>query len=151
MKPILMGFYIGSFGNCLDGQSADSLPSPHLTIVGAALVIYILLTLFWCRVLLFSFSTVVAGIVCKKNVAHRRMRTRIDKPRIMILGGALEYQRVSNVLSSFDTLLQQVSHPLLGLGVSHIIMGTCHGIFCVLWCFRSVSYTHLTLPTKRIV
>lgn len=51
---------------------------------------------------------VVRGVVCKKNVAHRRMTSRIEKPRMLILGGALEYQRVSNALSSFDTLLQQV-------------------------------------------
>ncbi|XP_023734743.1 1-phosphatidylinositol-3-phosphate 5-kinase FAB1B [Lactuca sativa] len=54
-----------------------------------------------------SDSMVVKGVVCKKNVAHRRMTSRIEKPRFMILGGALEYQRVSNLLSSFDTLLQQ--------------------------------------------
>ncbi|XP_028069979.1 1-phosphatidylinositol-3-phosphate 5-kinase FAB1B-like isoform X1 [Camellia sinensis] len=52
-------------------------------------------------------STVVKGVVCRKNVAHRRMASKIDKPRFLILGGALEYQRVSNHLSSFDTLLQQ--------------------------------------------
>ncbi|KAM1090550.1 hypothetical protein FF1_018174 [Malus domestica] len=52
-------------------------------------------------------STVVKGVVCKKNVAHRRMTSQIEKPRFLILGGALEYQRVSNLLSSFDTLLQQ--------------------------------------------
>lgn len=52
-------------------------------------------------------SMVVKGIVCKKNVAHRRMTSKIDKPRFLILGGALEYQRVSNQLSSVDTLLQQ--------------------------------------------
>ncbi|XP_050135002.1 1-phosphatidylinositol-3-phosphate 5-kinase FAB1B-like [Malus sylvestris] len=52
-------------------------------------------------------SMVVKGVVCKKNVAHRRMTSKIEKPRFMILGGALEYQRVSNLLSSFDTLLQQ--------------------------------------------
>lgn len=51
---------------------------------------------------------VVKGVVCKKNVAHRRMISKIEKPRFLILGGALEYQRVSNLLSSFDTLLQQV-------------------------------------------
>ncbi|XWS72335.1 hypothetical protein CRYUN_Cryun02cG0031200 [Craigia yunnanensis] len=50
---------------------------------------------------------VVKGVVCKKNVAHRRMTSKIDKPRFLILGGALEYQRISNNLSSFDTLLQQ--------------------------------------------
>ncbi|OMO86387.1 Zinc finger, FYVE-type [Corchorus olitorius] len=52
-------------------------------------------------------SAVVKGVVCKKNVAHRRMTSKIDKPRFLILGGALEYQRISNHLSSFDTLLQQ--------------------------------------------
>lgn len=51
---------------------------------------------------------VVKGIVCKKNVAHRRMASKIEKPQLLILGGALEYQRVTNSLSSFDTLLQQV-------------------------------------------
>ncbi|KAL3535472.1 hypothetical protein ACH5RR_003933, partial [Cinchona calisaya] len=54
-----------------------------------------------------SQSMVVKGVVCKKNVAHRRMTSRVDKPRLIILGGALEYQRVANHLSSFDTLLQQ--------------------------------------------
>lgn len=52
-------------------------------------------------------SVVVKGVVCKKNVAHRRMRSKVDKPRLLILGGALEYQRVTNLLSSVDTLLQQ--------------------------------------------
>ncbi|KAK6911800.1 Chaperonin Cpn60/GroEL/TCP-1 family [Dillenia turbinata] len=52
-------------------------------------------------------SMVVKGVVCKKNVAHRRMTSRIERPCFLILGGALEYQRVSNLLSSFDTLLQQ--------------------------------------------
>ncbi|OAY62716.1 1-phosphatidylinositol-3-phosphate 5-kinase FAB1B [Ananas comosus] len=54
-----------------------------------------------------SESFVVKGVVCKKNVAHRRMTSKIVKPRLLILGGSLEYQRVSNLLSSFDTLLQQ--------------------------------------------
>ncbi|WVZ92657.1 hypothetical protein U9M48_038703 [Paspalum notatum var. saurae] len=54
-----------------------------------------------------SESFVVKGVVCKKNVAHRRMSSKKEKPQILILGGALEYQRVSNLLSSFDTLLQQ--------------------------------------------
>ncbi|KAJ1408315.1 Zinc finger, FYVE/PHD-type [Sesbania bispinosa] len=54
-----------------------------------------------------SILMVVKGVVCKKNVAHRRMTSKFDKPRLLILGGALEYQRVSNLLSSVDTLLQQ--------------------------------------------
>ncbi|GAB2219222.1 hypothetical protein Droror1_Dr00006854 [Drosera rotundifolia] len=54
-----------------------------------------------------SDSMVIKGVVCKKNMAHRRMASRMNKPRVLILGGALEYQRVSHHLSSFDTLLQQ--------------------------------------------
>lgn len=52
-------------------------------------------------------SCVVKGVVAKKNVAHRRMRTDIDNPAVLLLSGALEYQRVANKLSSFDTLLDQ--------------------------------------------
>ncbi|KAG1366384.1 1-phosphatidylinositol-3-phosphate 5-kinase FAB1A [Cocos nucifera] len=52
-------------------------------------------------------STVIRGVVCKKNVANRRMTSKIEKPRFLVLGGALEYQRVTNLLSSFDTLLKQ--------------------------------------------
>ncbi|KAL9304222.1 hypothetical protein ACSQ67_021485 [Phaseolus vulgaris] len=52
-------------------------------------------------------SVLVKGVVCKKNVAHRRMTSKVDKPRLLILGGALEYQRVTNLFSSVDTLLQQ--------------------------------------------
>ncbi|KAL0719481.1 hypothetical protein Bca4012_068805 [Brassica carinata] len=57
-------------------------------------------------------SMVVKGVVCKKNVAHRRMKAKIEKARLLILGGALEYQRVSNQFSSFDTLLQQEKEHL---------------------------------------
>ncbi|PWA47407.1 Chaperonin Cpn60/TCP-1 [Artemisia annua] len=53
-----------------------------------------------------NFEVVVQGLFVKKW-AHRWMTSRIEKPRILILGGALEYRRVSNLLSSFDTLLHQ--------------------------------------------
>lgn len=52
-------------------------------------------------------SCVIKGVVAKKNVAHRRMRADIDNPAVLLLSGALEYQRVANKLSSFDTLLDQ--------------------------------------------
>ncbi|KAG0587219.1 hypothetical protein KC19_2G149200 [Ceratodon purpureus] len=52
-------------------------------------------------------SVVVKGIVCHKNVQNRRMASRFKNPRLLLLGGALEYHRVSNQLSSLDTLLQQ--------------------------------------------
>ena len=46
--------------------------------------------------------------MCRKNVAHRRMRTHIEQPRIIMLRGALENRRASTNLSSFDTMLEQV-------------------------------------------
>ena len=53
-------------------------------------------------------SAVVHGLVCRKNVAHKRMRTHIKQPRIIMLGNTLEYHRTKHKLSSFDTLLDQV-------------------------------------------
>eukprot|EP00775_Hariotina_reticulata_P003720 gene3720-3982_t len=57
-------------------------------------------------------SCVIHGVVAKKNVAHRRMRTDIVQPSVLLLAGALEYQRVANKLSSFDTLLEQEKEHL---------------------------------------
>ncbi|KAH7840020.1 hypothetical protein Vadar_011497 [Vaccinium darrowii] len=54
-----------------------------------------------------SESTLVKGIVCTKNIKHKRMTSQYKNPRLLILGGALEYQKVPNQLSSFETLLQQ--------------------------------------------
>ncbi len=55
----------------------------------------------------------VRGVAGRKNVAHRRMRSAIDEPRVLLLAGALEYHRVTNKLSSFDTLLDQVGWGLV--------------------------------------
>ena len=52
-------------------------------------------------------SKVVEGLVFRKNVAHRRMRSNIPLAKIMLIRGALQYQRVENKLASFDTLLDQ--------------------------------------------
>ena len=52
-------------------------------------------------------SQVVAGVVARKQVAHRRMRACATRPRLLLLGGALEYARVEGRLSSLDTLLEQ--------------------------------------------
>jgi len=52
-------------------------------------------------------SCVVQGLVCRKNVAHRRMKTFRENPRILMLRGALETRRQSTNLSSFDTVLGQ--------------------------------------------
>ena len=54
-----------------------------------------------------SESAFVAGVVARKQVAHRRMATSAARPRLLLLGGALEYARVEGRLSSLDTLLEQ--------------------------------------------
>ncbi|CAM6126649.1 unnamed protein product [Calypogeia fissa] len=59
-----------------------------------------------------SESSVVKGIVFRKNVAHKRMTSRYKNPRLLLLAGALEYQRVSNQLSSLETLLNQENEHL---------------------------------------
>lgn len=53
-------------------------------------------------------STLIKGVVCTKNIKHKRMTSQYKNPRLLLLGGALEYQKVPNELASFDTLLQQV-------------------------------------------
>ncbi|XP_077230408.1 FORMS APLOID AND BINUCLEATE CELLS 1C [Tasmannia lanceolata] len=52
-------------------------------------------------------STLVKGVVCTKNIKHKRMTSQYKNPRLLLLGGALEYQRVQNQLASIDALLQQ--------------------------------------------
>ncbi|KAJ8570232.1 hypothetical protein K7X08_006809 [Anisodus acutangulus] len=54
-----------------------------------------------------SESTLVKGVVCTKNIKHKRMTSQYKNARLLVLGGALEYQRAANQLASFDTLLQQ--------------------------------------------
>ncbi|XP_058087906.1 putative 1-phosphatidylinositol-3-phosphate 5-kinase FAB1C [Magnolia sinica] len=54
-----------------------------------------------------SESTLVKGVVCTKNIKHKRMTSQYKSPKLLLLGGALEYQRVPNQLASIDTLLQQ--------------------------------------------
>ncbi|XP_058730684.1 putative 1-phosphatidylinositol-3-phosphate 5-kinase FAB1C [Vicia villosa] len=57
-------------------------------------------------------STLIKGIVCTKNIKHKRMTSQYKRPRLLLLGGSLEYQKVPNQLASFDTLLQQENDHL---------------------------------------
>jgi len=52
-------------------------------------------------------SAMVPGVVCRKNVTHRRMPRALESPRILLLRGAIEYQRSPAQLSCMDTLLDQ--------------------------------------------
>ncbi|KAK6146796.1 hypothetical protein DH2020_020665 [Rehmannia glutinosa] len=54
-----------------------------------------------------SESKLIKGVVCTKNIKHKRMTSQYKNTRLLLLGGALEYQRVPNQLASFDTLLEQ--------------------------------------------
>lgn len=62
-------------------------------------------------------SRLVNGLVFRKNVVHKLMRTRIVQPRIMMLGNMLEYHRTTGKLSSFDTLLEQVAAPSMSMSL----------------------------------
>lgn len=56
-----------------------------------------------------SESSLVHGVVFRKNVVHRRMRSAIVQPRIMLLRGSLEYERTNSKLSSLNASIDQVS------------------------------------------
>ncbi|WZY76602.1 hypothetical protein YC2023_022986 [Brassica napus] len=57
-------------------------------------------------------SILVRGIVCSKNITHKRMTSQYKHPRVLLLAGSLEYQRVAGQLASFNTLLQQENDHL---------------------------------------
>ncbi|CAL5081388.1 unnamed protein product [Urochloa decumbens] len=57
-------------------------------------------------------SNFVRGIVCSKNVRHKRMVSEHRNAKLLILGGALEYQKVSNRLASIGTILEQEKEHL---------------------------------------
>jgi len=53
----------------------------------------------------------VDGVVFRKNVSHKKMLDNSDKikhnPKILILGGGIEFQRTDTRLSTMDTLIEQ--------------------------------------------
>ena len=49
-------------------------------------------------------SSFTYGVVCSKNVTHKKMPTEISNPTVLLLKCAFEFQRRENQLSSFDTL-----------------------------------------------
>ncbi|KAJ0987212.1 hypothetical protein J5N97_005568 [Dioscorea zingiberensis] len=56
-------------------------------------------------------SCLIKGVVCTKNIRHKRMISQHKNPRILILGGSLEYQKVQNKLASINAVLEQeISH-----------------------------------------
>ena len=60
-------------------------------------------------------STLVNGVVCTKNITHKKMKISIRNPSILLLKCAFEFQRKENQLSSFDTLQMQEEKYLKNL------------------------------------
>ncbi|KAF8723677.1 hypothetical protein HU200_021639 [Digitaria exilis] len=52
-------------------------------------------------------SSFIKGVVCSKNVKHKRMMSKHENPRLLLLGGALEHQKVTNKLASINSILEQ--------------------------------------------
>ncbi|CAH1970908.1 unnamed protein product [Acanthoscelides obtectus] len=52
-------------------------------------------------------TTLVKGIVCSKNVAHKRMATDIENPKILLLQCSIVYQRTEGRLMSLEPVLMQ--------------------------------------------
>ena len=52
-------------------------------------------------------SCVVAGVACRKNLAHKRMRRRIEAARILMVAGTLEFNRTQSRLASLDSFTKE--------------------------------------------
>lgn len=57
-------------------------------------------------------STLIKGVVCTKNIKHKRMTSQYKNPRLLLLGGSLEYHRAQTQLASFNTLLEEEMNHL---------------------------------------
>ena len=62
-----------------------------------------------------SDSAVVFGVVCSKNITHKKMSHSLSNPTILLLKCAFEFQRKENQLSSFKILEQQEEKYLKNL------------------------------------
>lgn len=72
---------------------------------------------------------ILGGVAFTKNVVHRQMMSRIEKPKILLLQCAIVYQRVEGKFVSFDTLMLQERDYLrnqvtkiLGLGPNIVLV-----------------------------
>ncbi|XP_055381749.1 putative 1-phosphatidylinositol 3-phosphate 5-kinase [Condylostylus longicornis] len=52
-------------------------------------------------------STLINGVVFSKNVAHKEMLTRIEKPKVLLLQCPIAFERVEGKFVSFEKLLLQ--------------------------------------------
>ena len=52
-------------------------------------------------------SEILDGYVFTKTISHKKMRSNIESPRIMLLSGSISYQRVLNKLTSLNPVFLQ--------------------------------------------
>ncbi|BDA49325.1 probable 1-phosphatidylinositol-3-phosphate 5-kinase FAB1C [Coccomyxa sp. Obi] len=52
-------------------------------------------------------SSIVDGVVCRKNIAHKRMRRRIENAKILLIGGSVEFNRTQSRLTSLESVTKQ--------------------------------------------
>jgi len=52
-------------------------------------------------------SSLTYGVVCSKNVTHKKMQAEISKPTILLLKCSFDFMRHENCFASFDTLHTQ--------------------------------------------
>ncbi|EIE24976.1 hypothetical protein COCSUDRAFT_83669 [Coccomyxa subellipsoidea C-169] len=52
-------------------------------------------------------SSIVNGVVCRKNIAHKRMRRRIENAKILLIGGSVEFNRTQSRLASLESVTKQ--------------------------------------------
>ncbi|CAG8493947.1 5650_t:CDS:2 [Diversispora eburnea] len=60
-------------------------------------------------------SEYVHGVVCAKNLAHKKMPRILHNPKILILTFALEYHRIENQLMSLEPVIAQEEQHLRNL------------------------------------
>lgn len=52
-------------------------------------------------------TSLIHGLMFTKNIAHKKMKQQIGNPHILLLRGAIEYQRVENKFSSLEPQILQ--------------------------------------------
>ena len=57
-----------------------------------------------------AHTSVVSGVVCTKNLAHKHMSQQISHASVLLLQCPIVYQRVENKFSSLEPQILQVRH-----------------------------------------
>ena len=71
-------------------------------------------------------SCVIDGVACRKNLAHKRMRRRIEAPRILMIAGNLEFGRAQGRLASLDSFTKEQVPVKGSKGWVNLLFGLTH-------------------------